>query len=191
MPEQNGPQLTNSELKGVAKEVVYCELPAPPLNFAEYLLWVATAADWTRTGMVNFYGHSMAESLEEYMLSFAESKQDIEDARTWIRSLPDREMTLYIDISGIKPPMRSFRKEGEMVSTDYIQCACRTEYIKDAPPMEKIGHGYEIICERCRIPYVECPFVLVSEVMAAKLPFDEHAVRTIKYNRETVPIKIR
>ena len=45
----------------------------------------------------------------------------------------------------------------------------------------------EIICARCRIPYMECPFALVSEVMKAGLPFDEHAVKTIEYNRETVP----
>ena len=45
----------------------------------------------------------------------------------------------------------------------------------------------EIIYARCRIPYMECPFALVSEVMKAGLPFDEHAVKTIEYNRETVP----
>ena len=187
MPTQTVTEMNNSNLKGVAKEIVYHDLPAPPLNYAEYLLWAAHADDQRRTGTANFYGHSMAESMHEYMLSYAESEQDIEDAREWIKSMPDREMDLYIDISGVKPVMRRFRKEGEMVSTDYLDCACKTDYIRGAPRIEQIGSGYEIICARCRMPYVECPFSLVSEVMQAGLPFDEHAVRTILHNRETVP----
>jgi len=187
VPEQKTTQLSNSNLKGVAKEVVYNEMPAPPLNFAEYLLWAAHADYQRRTGIANFYVHSLADSLHEYLLSFAESEQDIEDARAWIMSMPDREMELHIDISGVKPAMQRFRKEGEMVSTDYIDCACKTDYIKEAPRLAEIGNGYEIICERCRIPYLESPFSLVSDVMQAGLPFDEHAVRTIEFNRETVP----
>ena len=50
-------------------------------------------------------------------------------------------MELYIDISGVKPAMRRFRKKGEMVSTDYIDCACKTDYIREALRMEAIGSG--------------------------------------------------
>ena len=174
---------------GVAREVIRRRLPSPPLRFAEYLLWVAYPGEERRSGVVIYYGNDDTKvSFPEFKLSFAESEQDVRDAEAWIDMMPDREFSLEVDISGVRPPMRRFRRTDDFVSLDYIDCACKENYIKTAPALETIQSGVEVMCEDCLIPYIECPNSLVSDIREAGLIFDEHRVATIEFNQETAAL---